>query len=124
MTNVSRATKSMKPTEPAPTNMPPTAAPTTMPAASTPATTPAASSTTATTATTATLSGECSDVRHHAERANRNARGQNAYRSLLHGTFPTRSSKALRCSQRSRAHLTDLTLVAAASFEMAKSKFH
>jgi hypothetical protein len=31
---------------------------------------------------------------------------------------------ALRGSQRWRADLTDLTVVAAASFEMAKSKFH
>jgi hypothetical protein len=45
--------------------------------------------------TTATLSGECRDVRHHAERAHRDTCRQNAYRSLLHGTFPTRSSKAV-----------------------------
>jgi hypothetical protein len=85
--------------------------------------TPTAKSMPTPTATTATPSGECRDVRHHAERANRNARGQNSYCFFPHGTFPTRSSKALRCSQRSRADATDITVVAA-SFEMAKSKFH
>jgi hypothetical protein len=44
---------------------------------------------------TTTLPGECRDVRHHAERAHRDTCRQNAYRSLLHGTFPTRSSKAV-----------------------------
>jgi hypothetical protein len=39
--------------------------------------------------------GDCRSVRDDAKRAHRNACRQNAYRSLLHGTFPTRSSKAV-----------------------------
>jgi hypothetical protein len=57
------------------------------------ATTPTVAAASATAASTATLSGECRDVRHHAERANRNARSQNSYCFLLHGAFPNRSSK-------------------------------
>jgi hypothetical protein len=74
--------------------MKPTAAAQSMGSMPTPAAkpmpTPAAKSTptpTANTATTATLSGECGGVRHHAERANRNACCQNTYRFLLHGAF-------------------------------------
>jgi hypothetical protein len=40
------------------------------------AATPTVAAAPATAASTATLSGECRDVRHHAERANRNARSQ------------------------------------------------
>jgi len=54
-----------------------------MPAATTPTTMAAAA-----TAPTA-MPGDCRDVRHYAKRAHRNACGENAYRSLLHGTFPT-----------------------------------
>jgi hypothetical protein len=57
------------------------------------ATTPTVAAASATAASTATLSGECRDVRHHAERANRDARSQNSYCFLLHGAFPNRSSK-------------------------------
>jgi hypothetical protein len=75
------------------------------------------------TATTATLSGECRDVRHDAKRANRNACRQNSYCFLPHGAFPNRSLKP-SAARDARADLTDLTVVVAASFEMAKSKFH
>jgi hypothetical protein len=54
------------------------------------ATTPTAA---AASATTATLSGECRDIRHHAERANRNARCQNSYCFLLHGGSPIEVQK-------------------------------
>jgi hypothetical protein len=129
MTNVGQATMGSKRMNPTASAMPaatPTAKPGKPTASAKPVPTPAAKSTPTPTptATTATLSGERRDVRHHAERANRNARGQNTYCFLPHGTFPTRSSKALRCLQRSRADLTDLTVVAPASFEMAKSKYH
>ena len=43
---------------------------------------------------------------------------------FLMARSPLRSSKALRRSQRSQADLTNITVVVAASFEMAKSKFH
>jgi len=39
--------------------------------------------------------GDCRSVRHDAKRANRNACRQNSYRSLRHGTLPTRNSKAV-----------------------------
>jgi hypothetical protein len=85
--------KPMKPTAAAQSmGSKPTASAKPMP---TPAAKSTPSPTTPTTATTATLSGECRGVRHHAERANRNARGQNGYCSLLHGRFPIRSSKTV-----------------------------
>jgi hypothetical protein len=37
---------------------------------------------------------------------------------------PIEGLKAFGCLQRSRADLTDLTVFAAAGFQMAKSKFH
>jgi hypothetical protein len=49
----------------------------------------------ATASTPTAMPGDCRDVRHDAKRAHRNARCQNAYRSLLHGTFPTGSSKTV-----------------------------
>jgi hypothetical protein len=85
------------------------------------ATTPTAGAASATTATTATLSGECRDIRHHAERANRNARCQNSYCFLLHGGSPIEVPKALWCSQCSRADLTDLTALNFGNYGAAPS---
>jgi hypothetical protein len=118
MTNVGCAAvggKPMKPTAPTQSMSSKPVKPT---ASAKPMPTPAAKSMptpTATTApsTTATLSSECRDVRHHAERANRNARGQNAYCSLLHGRFPTRSSKTVVARAATDVHLT---AISAASF--------
>jgi hypothetical protein len=133
MTYVSHATMGSKPMKPSAAqsmgskSMKPTASAKPMPATAASAPTVAAASATtvaAASATTATPSGECRDVRHQAERANRNARCQNSYCFLLHGAFPNRTTKSHLCSQRSRTDLTNLTLFAAASFEMAKSRFH
>jgi hypothetical protein len=70
MTHATMGSKSMVPTESA---MPAT---TTAPAVKSAASTPTA------------MPGDCRDVRHDAKRAHRDACRQNAYRSLLHGTFP------------------------------------
>ena len=65
---------------------------------------PTAPAVVATAATpTAMPPSDCRDVRHDAKRAHRNACRQNAYRSLLHGTFPTRSSKAVGVAARNLA---------------------
>jgi hypothetical protein len=55
----------------------------------------AVKSTAPTSASAFAAPGDCRSVRDDAKRAHRNACRQNAYRSLLHGTFPTRSSKAV-----------------------------
>jgi hypothetical protein len=82
MTHATMGSKSMVPTASA---MPATTtAPTVKSAASTPTAMP----------------GDCRDVRHDAKRAHRDARRQNAYRSLLHGTFPTRTSKVVGAAAR------------------------
>jgi hypothetical protein len=113
MTHVGHATtggKSMKPTastvnaaksmEPTASAMPTTPAAPTVKSGKT--TAAAVKSTTSTapavkpTASTPTARpGDCRDVRHDAKRAHRNACRQNAYRSFLHGTIPSRSSKAV-----------------------------
>jgi hypothetical protein len=68
--------KSMKSTASAPTPMP---AATTAPSA---------------------MPRDCGGIRDDAKCAHRDACRQNAYRSLLHGTFPTRSSKAVAVAAR------------------------
>jgi len=62
--------------------------------ASTPAVTASTAMPAATSASVA-APGDCRSVRHDAKRANRNACRQNSYRSLRHGTLPTRNSKAV-----------------------------
>ena len=49
---------------------------------------PAAATNSTAAAPAATPSSECRDVRHHAERTNRNARCQNSYSFLFHDAFP------------------------------------
>ena len=90
------AVKRSKPTAPA--VIATASTPTAMPTAPTSATMPATAST-----PTAMPPSDCRDVRHDAKRAHRNACRQNAYRSLLHGTFPTRSSKAVGVAARNLA---------------------
>jgi len=51
-------------------------------------------------ATSSAMPGDCGGIRDDAKRAHRDACRQNAYRSLLHGTFPTRSSKAVGVAAR------------------------
>jgi hypothetical protein len=88
MTHVSHATMSSKPVKPTASakSMKTTAPTKAVPApAAKPMPTPAA---------TTAPSGECRDVRHHAERANRDARYQNSYCFLPHGAFPNRTSKS------------------------------
>ena len=87
--------------------------------ASTPAATATATPAAATSA--ATPFGKCRTVRDDAKRANRNAGRQNSYRSLGHGTLPTRNSKAVgvaapATTARTSPHLTFITTVSAASF--------
>ena len=65
--------------------------------------------------------GDCRSVRDDAKRANRNAGRQNSYRSLGHGTLPTRNSKAVgvaapATTARTSPHLTFITTMSAASF--------
>jgi hypothetical protein len=87
------AANSMEPTGSAMKPSKPTAATVKPSAATTSAVKPSAS---------ATPSGKCGDFRHDAKRAHCNARRQNSYHSLLHGAFPTRSSKFVAA----RARLT------------------
>jgi len=68
---------------------------------------PAAPSTAPTSASAFAAPGDCRSVRDDAKRAHRNACRQNTYRSLLHGTFPTRSSKAVGVGG-ARDNCTDL----------------
>jgi hypothetical protein len=75
--------------------MPATAS--TVKSSSKPATAVTTAPTSVTTATSASVAapGDCRSVRDDAKRANRNAGRQNSYRSLRHGTLPTRNSKAV-----------------------------
>jgi hypothetical protein len=122
MTNVGQATMGSKPMVPTASAMPaatPTVKPSKPTATAVPATTSTAPAVKATASTsTPTPFGKCRDIRHGAKRAHRNARGQNAYRSLLHGTFPTRRSKSsvrLHARAPHRSHLP-LTVFARMSF--------
>ena len=56
----------------------------------------------AATTTPSAMPGDCGGIRDDAKRTHRDACRQNAYRSLLHGTFPTRSSKAVGVWRRAR----------------------
>ena len=94
MTHVRPATMGSKSMVPTASAMPATTtAPTVKSAASATASTPSA------------MPGDCRDVRHDAKRAHRYACRQNAYRSLRHGAFPTRSSKAVGVAADNRTGL-------------------
>jgi hypothetical protein len=122
MTHVGHATtggKSMKPTastvnaaksmEPTASAMPTTpAAPTVKSGKTTAAAVKSTTSTAPAVKPTASTPrpGDCRDVRHDAKRAHRKACRQNAYRSFLHGTIPSRSSKAVAVAARATATRT------------------
>jgi hypothetical protein len=69
----------------------------------------------ASTVTSSVIAGDCRDVRHDAKRAHRNACRQNAYRSLLHGTFPTESTKAVGVAARATTPRTSPITVGVAA---------
>ncbi len=79
-------------------------------ASAAPAATSASAAPAATATTAATPFGKCRTVRDDAKRANCNAGRQNSYRSLSHGTFPTRNSKAVDVAARATTARTSTSL--------------
>jgi hypothetical protein len=128
MTHVSHATMSSKPVKPtaAATQsmgsepVKPSASAEPVPAAKSTPTASAkpmpAAATKSTAAAPATPSSECRDVRHHAERTNRNARCQNSYSFLFHDAFPVRSRQKVVASNAHKPTQPYLTIKPAKSF--------
>ena len=77
---------------------------------------PAAATKSTAAAPAAAPSSECRDVRHHAERTNRNARCQNSYSFLFHDAFPVRSRQKVVASNAHKPTQPYLTIKPAKSF--------